>query len=325
MKLRKTIPMLLAVSMSVGMSAAQAKDKIDVDKDKITIGMVNLLNRSAYFTAMDTAVHREAAAHKNITVISTDAGNDAAKMASDINDLLAKKVSGLIISAGPTETLPASLAAIQAAGIPVVFVDRLWKNTNLTTPWNWVGAQNSVMGEELGMHVREKLGGKGNVLIIRGGPADNSIGLDRSNGFLSKLSGSAIKVTKAPGFGGWANDGGYKVMADMLVKMPKIDAVFCENDAMCLGAQKAAQAQGRSNEMIFVAPDGSKEVLAEMMRPGSNFSATAINDSAQIGRTGFQHLLELLKGQKLPKLSPLPSPLVQQQDAKKLYDPNKVF
>jgi ribose transport system substrate-binding protein len=323
MKFRTTLSLLLAVPLSVGI--ATAKDKIDVDKDKITIGMVNLLNRSAYFTAMDTAVHRAAASHKNITVISTDAGNDAAKLAADINDLLAKRVDGLIISAGPTETLPASLAAIQAAGIPVVFVDRLWKNTKLATPWNWVGAQNAVMGEELGTHVREKLGGKGNVLVIRGGPADNSIGLDRTNGFLAKLAGSSIKVAKAPGFGGWGNDGGYKVMADMLVKMPKIDAVFCENDAMCLGAQKAAEAAGRGREMIFVAPDGSKEVLAQMMRPGSNFSATAINDSAQIGKVGFDHLLELMKGTKLPNLSPLPSPLVQQKDAKAFYDPNKVF
>jgi ribose transport system substrate-binding protein len=323
MKFRTTLSLLLAVPLSIGI--ADARDKLDVDKDKITIGMVNLLNRSAYFTAMDRAVHRAAASHKNITVISTDAGNDAAKLAADINDLLAKKVDGLIISAGPTETLPASLAAIQAAGIPVVFVDRLWKNTKLTTPWNWVGAQNVVMGEELGTHVREKLGGKGNVLVIRGGPADNSIGLDRTNGFLAKLTGSSIKVTKAPGFGGWGNDGGYKVMADMLVKMPKIDAVFCENDAMCLGAQKAAEAAGRGREMIFAAPDGSKEVLAQMMRPGSSFSATAINDSAQIGKVGFEHLLELMKGARLPNLSPLPSPLVQQKDAKAFYDPNKVF
>lgn len=323
MTFRATIPLLLAVSM--GSATVHARDKIDVDKDKVTIGMVNLFNRSAYFTGMDTAVHREAATHKNITVISTDAGFDAAKMASDINVLLAKKVDGLIISAGPTETLPASLAAIQAAGIPVVFVDRLWKNTTLTTPWNWVGAQDSVMGEELGLHVKQKLGGKGNVVIIRGGPADNSIGLARTAGFLSKLSGSSIKATKAPGFGGWGNDGGYKVMADMLVKIPKIDAVFCENDAMCLGAQKAAETAGRGKEMLFAASDASKEVLAEMMRPGSNFSATAVNDSDQIGRVGFQHLLELLKGNKLPTLSPLASPLVEQQDAKRLYDPKKVF
>ena len=318
MKYYKALALVLAMSLPMGAAHAQAKDKI-------TIGMVNLFNRAAYFTGMDTAVRQEAAAFTNIEVISTDAGFDAAKMASDINDLLAKKVNGLIISAGPTETLPASLAAIQAAGIPVVFVDRLWKNTNLTTPWNWVGAQNTLMGEQLGDHIQQKLGGKGEVLIIRGGPADNSIGLDRTAGFESKLKGGTIKTTKAPGFGGWGVDGGYKVMADMLVKMKKIDAVFCENDSMCLGAQKAVEAAGRSKEMVFAASDAGKETLREMMRPGSNFTATAVNDSDQIGRTGFHHLLGLMAGAKLPNVTPLPSPLVLQKDAAKRYDPSKVF
>lgn len=319
MKILKAFPLILA--MALPLSAAQAQTQA---KAKITIGMVNLFNQAAYFTGMDTAVKQEAAAYSNVEVLSTDAGFDAAKMAADIADLLAKRVDGLIISAGPTETLPASLAAIQKAGVPVVFVDRLWKNTNLTTPWNWVGAQNTFMGEQLGVFVNDKLVGKGEVVIIRGGPADNSIGLDRSNGFESKLA-KTIKVTKAPSFGGWGNDGGYKAMADMLVKMKKIDAVFCENDSMCLGAQKAAAAANRSAELFFVASDAGKETLREMMRANSNFLATAVNDSDQIGRVGFNHLMGLLAGAKLPNQTPLPSPIVLQKDAAKRYDPNKVF
>ena len=319
MKILKTFPLILAMALPA--SAAQAQTQA---KAKITIGMVNLFNQAAYFTGMDTAVKQEAAAYSNVEVLSTDAGFDAAKMAADIADLLAKRVDGLIISAGPTETLPASLAAIQKAGVPVVFVDRLWKNTNLTTPWNWVGAQNTFMGEQLGVFVNDKLAGRGEVVIIRGGPADNSIGLDRSNGFESKLA-KTIKVTKAPSFGGWGNDGGYKAMADMLVKMKKIDAVFCENDSMCLGAQKAAAAANRSAELFFVASDAGKETLREMMRANSNFLATAVNDSDQIGRVGFNHLMGLLAGAKLPNQTPLPSPIVLQKDAAKRYDPNKVF
>lgn len=319
MKILKAFPLILAMALSMGAAQAQTQAKA-----KITIGMVNLFNQAAYFTGMDTAVKQEAAAYSNVEVLSTDAGFDAAKMAADIADLLAKRVDGLIISAGPTETLPASLAAIQKAGVPVVFVDRLWKSTNLTTPWNWVGAQNTFMGEQLGVFVNDRLAGKGEVVIIRGGPADNSIGLDRSNGFESKLA-KTIKVTKAPSFGGWGNDGGYKAMADMLVKMKKIDAVFCENDSMCLGAQKAAAAANRSVELFFVASDAGKETLREMMRANSNFLATAVNDSDQIGRVGFNHLMGLLAGAKLPNQTPLPSPIVLQKDAAKRYDPNKVF
>lgn len=293
--------------------------------DKHKIGVANLFYGAAYFVGMDKAVHEEADKLGNIEVISTDAGFDAAKLASDIEDLIAKGVNGLVISAGPTETLPAALDAIEQAGIPTVFVDRLWKNTNLSTPWNWVGAQNTYMGEQLGLYIKDRLEGKGTVVILRGGPADNSIGLDRTNGMLSSLKGTGINTVKSPDFTDWGVDGGFRAMANMLAKMDKIDAVFCENDSACLGAQKATEDAGRSAEMFFAASDAGKETLREMMREGSNFGATALNDSDQIGRVGFHNLMKLLNGEKLDNITPLPSPLILQKDADKYYDPSKVF
>lgn len=315
----KTI--MLAITAGLMLAAPAAA----FAKDKIVIGMASFFYGAPYFAGMDVAVHDEAKAFENVEVISTDAGGDIAKLASDIEDLIGKKVDAIIVSAGPTETLPSALSAIQDAGIPAVFVDRLWKNTNLTTPWNWVGAQNSVMGDAIGTYMEQYLKGKGEILIIKGGPADNSIGIDRTDGFTKAIASSPdMHVTVAPSFGGWAVDGGYKVMSDMLTKMSHIDGVFCENDSMCLGAQKAAQDAGR-NEMVFAASDAGKDVLREMMRDGSNYIATAVNDSDQIGRVGFHHALAMLAGAKLPHLSPLYSGLVLPADAAKRYDPNKVF
>jgi ABC-type sugar transport system substrate-binding protein len=42
---------------------------------------------------------------------------------------------------------------------------------------------------------------------------------------------------------------------DMPTKLPKIDAVFCENDSMCQGAQKAIHDAGRSNEIFLTSVD----------------------------------------------------------------------
>lgn len=295
---------------------------------KMTIGMINLFNQAAYFTGMDVAVKQEAE-KAGVEVISTDAGFDAAKLASDVEDVLAQGVDGLIISAGPTETLPAVMDAIEEAGVPVVFVDRLWKNTDLSTPWNWVGAQNTYMGEQLGLYIKDRLIKEGKsdgfVVILRGGPADNSIGLDRTNGMISSLEGTDITYERAPDFSDWGEDKGFTAMANMLARFEKINAVFCENDSTCLGAQKAIADAGRSEEMFLAASDAGKGTLKEMMTDGSNFGATALNDSDQIGRVGFDHLMKLLKGEKLENITPLPSPLILKEDAPKYYDPNKVF
>ena len=311
---------LSATALAVCASGAVADD------NGITIGVANLFYGAPYFAGMDVAVHREADVFDNVEVISTDAGFDAAKMASDIEDLIAKGVDGLIISAGPTETIPSAMIAIEEAGIPVVFVDRLWQNTNLSTPWNWVGAENDVMGRVIGDHMEEHLSGTGEILVIKGGPADNSIGIARTEAFTEALASSpGMKITVAPGFGGWGVDGGYKVMSDMLAKLETIDGVFCENDSMCLGAQKAAEDAGRSGDMVFAASDAGKDSLREMMRDGSNFIATAVNDSDEIGRVGFHHLMAMLAGAKLPNITPLYSGLVTKEEAFKRYDPDKVF
>jgi len=48
---------------------------------------------------------------------------------------------------------------------------------------------------------------------------------------------------------GWLERGcGIKQMENLLAANPKIDAVFCENDSMCLGAQRAIADAGRTDE-----------------------------------------------------------------------------
>lgn len=294
--------------------------------DNLKIGMVNFFFGADYFKGMDVAVHREAE-KSGVEVISTDAGFDIVTMAAQIDELLEEGVDGLIISAGPTETLFHALKSINRAGVPVVFVDRLWSDTQseLKTHWNWVGAQNTVMGSEIGKYIGEYLKGTGKVAIIRGGPEENSIGLQRTSSFKDAIGkNKGIEIVVANGFGGWAPDGGERIMKEIMKQHSDLAAVFCENDAMCLGARKAAMKAGK-NSIVFGASDAGKETLKAMMEPDSSFIATAVNDSDEIGRVGFENLMKLLKGESLPKLTPLDSNLVTRDQASSLYDPNKVF
>ena len=104
-----------------------------------------------------------------------------------------------------------------------------------------------------------------------------------------------ITVVTAPDLGGWSADGGMTLMEDMLAANPKIDAVFCENDSMCLGAQTAIADAGRSDEMFLVGVDGETAALEAIMN-GTNYAATGLNNSDQIGRAGFHRLMAILAG-----------------------------
>jgi ribose transport system substrate-binding protein len=91
---------------------------------QVTIGIVTLQMRAPYFVAMVRALEAEAAKRPNVRVIVADGGGDAAKVSSDIEDLLARNVDGLIMNISPLEALPGPMAAIQRAGKRVVLVNR---------------------------------------------------------------------------------------------------------------------------------------------------------------------------------------------------------
>jgi ribose transport system substrate-binding protein len=129
---------------------------------------------------------------------------------------------------------------------------------------------------------------------------------------------------EAPNFGGWSEDGGLKLMEDLLASNNKIDAVFCENDSMCLGAQRAISDAKRSDEMFLVGVDGQKEALVQILNK-SNYAATGLNNSDQIGRAGFNRLVALLLGAKAEKITILPSPIITLDNVVKFYDPDSLF
>jgi ribose transport system substrate-binding protein len=291
----------------------------------LKIGMANFSQCCPYFIGMNNAVIDEAKPYSNVTIVSTDANGDAAKFQSDIEDLIAQKVNGVIVSGAWLEEAPAALDALKTAGIPTVLVDRQFGKGSSESYTSYIGPDNFTIGVQDGQYIADRLGGEGVVVELRGGPADNSIGLNRSNGVNSILSTyPGITVVVAPDFGSWSADGGIALMEDMLAANPKIDAVFCENDSMCLGAQTAISDAGRSEEMFLVGVDGETAALESIMN-NTNYAATGLNNSDQIGRAAFNRLMAILGGGTPEKNTYLPSPSITIDNVMRYYNPEGEF
>lgn len=323
MKSRKwlTVALALALVLAACNGAVPIDTEPQDEEVAYTIGMANFSLCCAYFIGMAEAVQEEADAAGNVQVISTDADGDAAKLTSDIEDLIVQGVDGVIISGAWLESAPAALEALDEAGIPVVMVDRMLAGGPYTS---WIGPDNRAIGVATGEYIVSRLGDEGKVVIIKGGPADNTIGLARTEGMLSVVGGTGIETVAAPDFGGWSEDGGLTLMADLLVLHDDITTVFCENDSMCLGAQKAIDDAGRSAEMFLVGVDGQKEALKEIL-DGTNFAATGLNDSDDIGRAGFHRLMDVLANVSFEKDTVFLSPIITEDNVEEYYDPDSVF
>jgi ribose transport system substrate-binding protein len=325
MKRNIVITSVLILAVLIAACGQGATPTAETGTRNIKIGVANFSQCCPYFIGMNASIIDEAKAYSNITIISTDANGDAAKFQSDIEDLIAQKVDGVIVSGAWLEEAPAALDALKNAGIPTVLVDRQFGKGSSESYTSYIGPDNYTIGVQDGQYIADRLGGTGIVVELRGGPADNSIGLNRSKGVNSILETyPGITVVVAPDYGNWSADGGIALMEDMLAANPKIDAVFCENDSMCLGAQTAIADAGRSDEMFLVGVDGELAALQAIM-DGTNYAATGLNNSDQIGRAALHRIMAILAGASPEKNTYLPSPIITIDNVLKYYNPEGEF
>jgi ribose transport system substrate-binding protein len=93
---------------------------------------------------------------------------------------------------------------------------------------------------------------------------------------------------------------------------------------MCLGAQTAISDAGRADEMFLVGVDGELAALKSIM-DGTNYAATGLNNSDQIGRAALHRMMAILAGASPEKNTYLPSPIITIDNVLKYYNPEGEF
>ncbi|SDU12903.1 ABC-type sugar transport system, substrate-binding protein, contains N-terminal xre family HTH domain [Jiangella alkaliphila] len=291
-------------------SAAPSVDAFQADG--FTIGIANYSLATPYLAALNTAME-DRAAEVGVTAISTDAGGDPAQLAADVTDLLAQEVDGIIVSGGDLVNAPGVSLAMKDSQVSLVFVDRLFDSGFYNA---WIGPDYSTIAWDSCDYIGSALGGRGKVATIKGGPASHPIGLLLAESFGECFAQTLpeMSLVESGELGDWTEAGGERVMNSLLAEHGDLVAVFCQNDAMCLGAQKAAADAGRTDEMIFVGVGGTPEAFEAIMA-GSNFNATSLVDPDEIGEQGVNLMVTIFRREDFARNSFVPSPLVRPGNA----------
>ncbi len=198
---------------------------------------------------------------------------DSDSQAQQIEQVIPEKPDALVVLPQDGEALTPVAQKAEAAGIPVVNVDRLFTAPDAATAT--ILGDNYQIGVQAADYITEQLSCKGNVVEIQGLPGI-SVTEDRTRGFSDELKkkcpdGGIEVVAQQPG--DFNPDKGLTVMENILQAEDQIDAVYTHDDDMAQGVAQAIRNAGRDDEMFLTGVGGS-EAAMEQIKEGGLYRAT---------------------------------------------------
>ncbi|MCU0072772.1 sugar ABC transporter substrate-binding protein [Pseudomonas koreensis] len=193
-----------------------------------------------------------------------DARSDVVKQLSQVESFISQKVDAIVVNPVDTAATKKITEAAVKAGIPLVYVNRRPDDLNLPKGVVTVASNDLEAGEMQMQYLADKMGGKGDIVILLGDLANNST-TNRTKGVKEVLAKYPdIKVEQEQS-GVWLRDKGMTLVNDWLTQGRKFDAVVSNNDEMAIGAAMALQQAGVAKGSVLIAgvdgtPDGLNAV-----------------------------------------------------------------
>ncbi len=265
-------------------------------QDPWVVGMSQCNLGEPWRVQMDADIRAAAAAHPELRVVFKDAQNNSLTQRAQVEEFVDEGVDLLVISPKEAAPLTGPVAEAVRRGVPVIVLDRAVQGDRFT---QFIGADNVRIGRAAGRWIRERLGGKGTVVELKG-LMTSTPGQDRHAGFLEGLEAETHPGLRVAWSGEmqWLEPNARREMESALATTPHIDAVYAHNDPGAHGAWLAARAAGREREMLFVGIDA-------LPQEGRQYVAQGILDATFLYPTGgaeaIASALVILKGGTVPK------------------------
>jgi ribose transport system substrate-binding protein len=191
-------------------------------------------------------------------IVKTSA--DPAAQANALEDLSTQGIDALVVLPHDPNVLTDPIRKVKDKGTFVTVVDRIASDHSIYDLY--VGGDNPGLGASAAAYMKQKMGGKGDIVIIRGLPIP--IDEARFNAFQAGIKGTDIKVLDSQ-YGNWSRDDAFKVMQDFLTKHPHIDAVWAQDDDMVVGILEAINQAKRTDIKLVIGGAGMKEMIQKVM------------------------------------------------------------
>ncbi|MBK5530224.1 sugar ABC transporter substrate-binding protein [Pseudomonas sp. TH08] len=242
----------LALSLMFVSGAALADMKIGVSMSQFD---------DTWLTYLRESMDKKAKSYPDgVQLQFEDARSDVVKQLSQVESFISQKVDAIVVNPVDTAATRKITEAAVKAGIPLVYVNRRPDDLKLPKGVVTVASNDLEAGEMQMQYLAEKLGGKGEIVILLGDLANNST-TNRTKGVKEVLAKYPNIKIEQEQTGIWLRDKGMTLVNDWLTQGRKFDAVVSNNDEMAIGAAMALQQAGVEKGSVLIAgvdgtPDG---------------------------------------------------------------------
>ena len=245
----------------------------------------------------------------------------AADQVSALEDLSAsRKLDALVILPYTSEELTQPVKAIKDMGTFITVVDRGLTDEGIQDLY--LAGDNIAVGTNTAKFMIDKLGGKGDIVVLRGIPT--VIDDERIKGFEDTIKGTDIKVLDMQ-YAHWNSDEGFKLMQDYLAKYPHIDAVWANDDDMLLGVLEAVKQSGRTDITLALGGNGMKDIVKKVIDGDEMTPVETPYPPAMIKTAIYMTVANLVGQAPVRGAVKLDAPLITKDNAAEYYFPDSPF
>lgn len=269
---------------------------------------------------------------ENISIM--DGKNDQSEQMNQIRNFVTQGFDVMIINLVQASSEPDVTNICNEAGIPVVYINRepdateeeRWESEGLNATYVGCDARQSgtYQGEEI-LETANKgdINGDGKVsyIMIQGDP-ENVDAQYRTEFSVKALTDAGMEVEELlKQRGDWDQAKAQQIAQDALNQYgDKIEVIFCNNDAMALGALQAIEAAGRKvNEDIYlVGVDALTEAVQNVI--DGKQTGTVFNNHFAQAQAASDIAVKFLSGEKVDAVNMVNYEKVTKDNAQEILD-----
>lgn len=277
--------------------------------------VISTLNNPWFVVLAETARDRAIELGYEATIF--DSQNDPAAEASHFENIIASGYGAILFNPTDADGSIANVRKAKAAGVPVFCMDREINATDAAA--SQILSDNYSGCVALGQYFVKEVGKTGKYVELLGLVGDNNT-WNRSKGFHSvvdRFPGLEMVAQQSADFD---RAKALDVLESILQAHPDIDAVFCGNDAMAMGAYQALVAAGKADTVKVFGFDGADDVV-RLIAEGK-ITATGMQFPKTMARVAAEsaHAWIAEGKREFPQKTPVAVELVTQDNVSKFGD-----